>query len=61
VQGENWLEIFTSNGVIVAAYRLAAEDPLIHIDLGCLPQGLYIACLRNEQYSISRRFIISRN
>jgi len=61
VQGENWLEIFNSNGVIVAAYRLAAEDPLIHIDLGCLPQGLYIACLRNEQYSISRRFIISRN
>jgi PKD repeat protein len=59
--GENILEIFNSDGVMIVSYDLTGDNPKINIDLSYLPQGLYIACLRNEQYTLIRRFIISKN
>jgi hypothetical protein len=55
------LDIFDSRGLMVASYLFAGDEPLLHLDLGYLPQGLYIACLRNEKFTVSRRFIINKN
>jgi len=55
------LDIFDSRGLMVASFQIAGDEPLLKLDLGYLPQGLYIACLRNEKYTVSRRFIINKN